>query len=397
METGMKQNPTPQIEPLFTVSFLLLLTAILLFTTGYGVFYLFPLFVLDLGGDTSDIGILMGVAFLSGVFGRPWISTFVDRIGRKASLVAGSLLMIIVSVTHIFFNGPIDQVYPVLILLRVIFGVSFALGMVAGLTMAADLSPASRLTQGLGFFLITPFLGIAIGPVVAESMVHRWGFNAMFLTALAIFGAALVALMPLRDHFVRSGGMTGGNFFKVLQMPLVWRMSIICLFFGVGFAAHGSFVAPFAETSALPVSAYFVAYSVAAVLARIFGGNIAGRFNEIWVIPAALMIAGLGFICLMGVSTTPGLAGTGFVAGLGHGLLFPSLFGLTMRPLPAANRGKVTGILTGGFDLGMFIGSLIMGQMGELFGFSIIFATAAVTIFLGLGVFFWIRPMIVSR
>jgi MFS family permease len=305
--------------------------------------------------------------------------------------------MIAVSVTHIFFKGPIDQVYPIFVISRFIFGAGMALGIVAGLTMAADLAPPSKLTQGLGFFGIMPLVGIAIGPVVAENIVNRGGVSGMFLTALAIFGAAFLALIPLRDRFIRSGDTSRGNFLRAFQIPLVWRMSIICLCFGVAFAAHGSFVAPFAKTNGLSVSAYFAAYSAAAVLSRIFGGNLASRFGEVQIIPVALVIGGIGFVCLTGVSTTPGLAGTGFVSGLGHGLLFPSLMGLTMRPIPSGNRGKVTGILTGGTDLGMFIGAMLMGQLGELFGFSIIFGSAAATLFLGLGIFFRIRPMIISR
>jgi predicted MFS family arabinose efflux permease len=49
----------------------------------------------------------------------------------------------------------------------------------------------------------------------------------------------------------------------------------------------------------------------------------------------------------------------------------------------ADERGKVTGILSGGFDGGMFAGSMVMGQIGEYFGFPMIFAAAAFIIFIG--------------
>ncbi len=113
--------------------------------------------------------------------------------------------------------------------------------------------------------------------------------------------------------------------------------------------------------------------------------------------PVALVMGGIGFLCLIGVSTTAGLMGTGFLAGMGHGLLFPSLIAVTIRPIRADNRGNVNGVLTGGFDAGVFIGALVMGQLGELFGFWIIFVTAATAIFLGLAIFLIIRPMIVER
>jgi predicted MFS family arabinose efflux permease len=399
MEMGIVHSSNYPKEPLFTGSFLLLLASSLLLQTGMGVFYLFPLFVLDIGGNKADIGILMGAMSLAAVCGRPWISGLVDRIGRKRGLVTSSLLLMVVSAIHLFFNGPIDQTFPFLMILRLIFGTGLALSFVSGLSMAADLAPASRLTEGIGYFGITPLVGIALGPVVAEGLIRLWGFNAMFFTALGIFMAAFLALMPMRDQFMRSltPDTAVGDFFKVLKIPLVWRMTVICVCFGVAFAAHSSFVAPFAQKNALSISAYFASYSVAAVFARISGGYLANRFGEIRVMPAALVMASVGFFSLIGVSTTTGLMGTGFLAGMGHGLLFPSLISVTLYPTSAGNRGKVSGALTGGFDAGVFIGALVMGQLGELYGFSTIFVMAAAFIILGLGIFYRIRPTIVRR
>jgi MFS family permease len=380
--------------PLYTREFVLLLASGFLLTTGIGVFYLFPLYVLDLGGSKADIGILMGTMSLSAVALRPWTSGLVDRLGRKGSMAAGCLLMMAVSIAHLFVKGTIGQVYPILVILRLLFGTGVALGIIASLTLAADLAPVSRLNEGLGVFGVMPLMGIAIGPVVGESIIHRWGFNAMFLTAVVFFTAGFCFLALLKDSFTTPDGGGRGGFMKALRIGLVWRMAIICLCFGVAFAAHGGFVAPFAKAGAMPVSAYFVSYSTAAVISRLFGGKLADRFGEKRLIPVALLIAGTGFVCLIQVTTTLGLTGTGFVAGLGHGLLFPSLIALTIRPIAVGDRGKVTGILTGGVDAGLFFGSITMGQLGDYFGFQAIFTLAAATIFMGLGVFLWTRRMV---
>ncbi len=390
----MSRLETLTKAPLYTREFVLLLTSGLLLTTGIGVFYLFPLFVLNLGGSKSDIGILMGTMSLSAVVLRPWTSGLVDHLGRKGSMVVGCLLMTAVSLAHLFFKGSIGQVYPVLVVLRLLFGTGLALGIIASLTLAADLAPASRLNEGLGIFGVMPLTGIAIGPVVGERIIHQWGFDAMFLAAAAFFIAGFFFLLPLKDNFTTSNGGTRGGFMKALRIGLVWRMAFVCLCFGVAFAAHGGFVAPFAEAGFMPVSAYFISYSTAAVISRLFGGKLADRFGEKRLIPVSLVIAGTGFICLMQVTSTVGLTWAGFVAGLGHGLLFPSLIALTIRPIVSTDRGKVTGILTGGVDAGLFFGSLTMGQLGDLFGFSAIFAMAATAIFLGLGVFLWTRRMV---
>lgn len=390
----MDPHRTDAEAPLYTKQFVLLLISGLLLTTGIGVFYLFPLFVLELGGSKADIGILMGTMSLSGVALRPWTSGLVDHLGRKGSMAVGCLLMTAVSIAHLFFKGAIGQIYPILVVLRLLFGTGLALGIIASLTLAADLAPISRLNEGLGVFGAMPLMGIAIGPVIGESIIQHWGFNAMFGAAAVFFTAGFCFLLPLTDHFSSSSGGPQGSFMKALRIGLVWRMAIICLCFGVAFAAHGGFVAPFAKAGAMPVSAYFVSYSTAAVISRLFGGKLADRFGEKRLIPVSLVIAGTGFVFLTQVTSTMGLIGTGFVAGLGHGLLFPSLIALSIRPIAVGDRGKVTGILTGGVDAGLFLGSLTMGQLGEYFGFQAIFAMAAGTIFVGLGVFLKTRRMV---
>jgi MFS family permease len=385
----MNHFETVAKAPLYTREFVLLLISGLLLTTGIGIFYLFPLYVLDLGGSKSDIGILMGAMSLSAVALRPWTSGLVDHLGRKGSMVVGCLLMAAVSIAHLFLKGDMGHLYPALVVLRLIFGIGVALGIIASLTLAADLAPVSRLNEGLGIFGAMPLIGIAIGPVVGEHITHQWGFTGLFLAAALFFTAGFFFLLPLKEHFTAAGGRAPSGFMAALRSGFVRRMAFICLCFGVAFAAHGGFVAPFAEAGAMPVSAYFVSYSTAAVLSRLLGGKLADRFGEKRLIPVALVLAGIGFVCLIQVSTTVGLAWAGFVAGLGHGLLFPSLIALTIRPIAAGNRGKVTGILTGGVDAGLFVGSFTMGQLGDVFGFPAIFTMASATIFLGLGVFLW--------
>jgi MFS family permease len=377
-------NRFQQKHALWTKDFMFLLACSFLFTIGVGVLVLFPLLVLDIGGGQSEIGFLMGGMSLSAVIARPWISGLVDRMGRKKSMMAGSLLAAAVSIVHLFFIDAIGTVFPVLVLLRLLIGIGYALGFVAFLTMAADLAAGPRLNEGIGYFGIMPMLGMAIGPAIGELFMNRWGFNAMFLLGAFFFIACFLMVLPVKEAFspVAAGGALK-KFLRTLRIPVVCQMGFICLCFGLAYAAHGSFVAPFAKAGGLTVSAYFVSYSGAAVLVRLTGSRLARRFGERRVMMVALLVAGAGFAGLTRVNATWQLMVIGCTAGAGHGLLFPSLISLAIRPVAADERGKVTGILSGGFDGGMFVGAMVMGQIGEYFGFRMIFAAAAFILFFG--------------
>lgn len=367
----------------------------LLLMTGIGIFYLFPLFVLDRGGDKTDIGLLMGIMGLSAVLTRPWISGLVDQIGRKSSVICAGLVLTLVSIAHLFCNGAIGEIYPALLCLRFVFGAAMALGIIATLTFAADLISAPRLNEGLGIFGLMPMVGIALGPIAGEIIVKRYGLAGIFITAALFFSACCLIITRIKDRFAPSFGQTGrGDFLRALRFPVVWRMSCICLCFGLAFAAHGGFVTPFAESLDLSISWYFACYSAAAVLSRLFVGSLSSRFGDMRIIPGALVLSGLGFITLTQVTSPLGLIGAGCTSGLGHGLLFPCLIALTIRPIALADRGKVTGIITGGVDLGLFIGSIIMGHLGNSFGFQSIFTAAALTMLVGLLAFWKMKARI---
>lgn len=356
----------------------------LLLITGVGVFFLFPLFVLDRGGDKTDIGFLMGIMALSAVITRPWTSELVDQIGRKRSFFGAVLVLTVVSIAHLFCNDIIGEIYPALVCLRFVFGAGVGLGIIATLTLAADLASGPRLNEGLGIFGLMPMVGLAIGPIAGELIVNRYGLDAMFIAAALFFFSGGIMITQVKERFAPSSGVSRGNFIRALKIPVVWRMACICFYFGLAFAAHVGFVAPFAKSIHLPISLYFGFYSAAAILSRLFVGRLAGLFGEMRIIPVALVFSGLGFITLTQITSSLGLMGAGFISGLGHGLLFPCLLALTIRPIAIADRGKVTGVITGGVDLGLFIGSLIMGQLGYYFGFQAIFAAAALTMFVGL-------------
>lgn len=373
----MDTSVAAEKPPLLTTDFNLLLLASIMGFIAIGMFYLFPLYVMDLGGTKSDIGILMGIMALSAVGVRPWVSGLVDRFGRKSAFRAGSLLMGLAAGAHILFTAPIDDLFFTLVLLRFVYGVGLGFVIVSSLTYATDLVPRQRLNEGLGIFGVMPLLGIAIGPVIGEVIKNRYGFSGMFLGVIAACILTILILQPVRQPVAAIPTPQQGGFFTVLGSPSVWRMGLVVLSFGVAFAAHGGFVAPFAESLSLRASVYFIAYSSAAVLSRLFGGRLAQRFGEHSVIAAALLVICAGFFWLVQVETHWGLAITGMLAGAGHGIFFPTVMALCIRSVSAEDRGKVTGVITGSVDAGMLLGSFALGILGDFFGFGVLFATAA--------------------
>lgn len=359
--------------------------------SSYSSFSLFPLFISQHGGNASDIGILMGVLSLSSVVCRPWTSEMVDRIGRKKSFTIGSFLMTALPAGYLFFDGALHSFFVPLLLVRIMHGIGFAISITAAFTYAADIIPKERLSEGIGVFGISGLSGMAFGPVFAEAVIRSFNFAVFFVAASSVSALGLLIHLVLPESCKNLEVERRKNtvsFFGVMRQRRIITVALLTFLFGFGLAASGSFVAPFAQEKQVGfISLYFIAYSLAAVATRIFGGKWADRLGEIRMIPFALTMTGAGLLVMPALNGSAVLILSGFMTGLGHGFLYPSLNALAVRREPAPIRGKITGIFTGSMDAGTFAGSIMLGYVGEYAGFPVLFLAAGLALLSGLLVF----------
>ncbi len=374
---------------LFSRSFLCMAAANLLCLSSFGTFFLFPIFITAHGGDQVDIGIIMGAFALSSVLCRPWISDMIDRIGRKKSYAAGSLIMTVMPLTYLFFRGSLDSFYLPLILVRVVHGVGFAICLTSALTYIADIIPDERLNGGLGMFGISGLVGTALGPLLAEIVIRRAGFYPLFIVASAMSCISLIIQHPLKETYVHATRPIESSFFLILQKKRIFIIAVIALLFGFGLAAANGFVSPYASERRISfISLYYIAYSAAAILTRLLGGNsIVDRQGENKIIPYALALTGGGLVLLVFMKGSILLLLSGLMTGCGHGLLYPALNANAVRGEPQAVRGKITGAYTGSIDAGAFVGSVMLGYVGELAGFQALFLAAGATVLFAILIF----------
>lgn len=378
--------PQPQ-RSLFSAQFMLLLLANFSVSTCFGAFFIFPLYVISIGGTKTSIGFLMGTMALASVIVRPWVSTAVDRIGRKKSFGIGSLILTAVCAAHVFTFDDIQTAFVPLLLLRFFFGTGFALCLVAAFTYASDMAPPNRLNEGISIFGVMGVLGVAVGPISAEYLALSYGFREMFMGTFCIALVSLMTFFCLKETVIKKPGDVEGTFLMVLKHPTVLAMFIVGCCFGIGFSAHSGFIAPFAKMKEVLVSPYFTAYSASAIISRLVVGKVVDRFGELRILPVAFIITTAGFILLAGGGSSFWFPVAGACGGIGHGMLVPGMLSVAVRKINSKDRGKATGAVTGGVDCGLFVGSIMLGFIGEHSGFTAIFYTSSLFLIFGLFIF----------
>jgi predicted MFS family arabinose efflux permease len=237
-------------------------------------------------------------------------------------------------------------------------------------------------------FGISGLLGIAIGPVIAEIILNDFGFFGLFLTAGGLATVALLVHQPLQESNPECSTTRQPTFFGLFKREKFIVVGLLSMLFGFGLAGTGGFVAPLVEERNLGfISVYFFCYSGGAIAVRFIGGKLADSFSENRILPYSIALYMTGLFILPFTYNQATLCTAGILSGIGHGLLFPLLNTMAIRNEPAAIRGKVTGIFTGGIDTGIFAGSLMLGYIGDWFGLNVLFICAGLSMAFALVIF----------
>jgi MFS family permease len=124
------------------------------------------------------------------------------------------------------------------------------------------------------------------------------------------------------------------------------------------------------------IAPFFLVFSIAAILTRLGVGDISDRYGRKKIIfPSAVMI-GLNLFWIAGLHSYAWFLVTGFIAGLGQGLIFPALSTYVIDFLGRENKGLALGLYLSLFDMGMGLGSPLWGWISDVAGFRPMYAVA---------------------
>ena len=331
-----------------------------------------------LGGGDVSVGISMGAFALTAVLLRPWAGRLSDSRGRRILIVGGG-----VSVGLSVLGYALTDSLVSLIALRLITGVGEAAFYVGVASVINDLAPESRRGEALSYFSLALFGGLALGPVLGETLLDVSGYDAVWL---AMGGSAILAgALGLFVPDTRPPGTAEGAGNQPLIHPAAVRPGSILAANIWALATFSSFVPLYALQLGLDGSRFVFVVNSAIILAiRAFGARIPDILGPRRSATAALVSTMLG-LTLMGVWGTPAglFAGTA-VFSVGHALAFPALMTLAIRGAPASERGAVVGTFTAFFDGAFGVGAVSAGAIADAVGYRGAFVGAGIVAGIGL-------------
>ncbi len=350
-----------------------------------------PLYVTELGGGETAVGLVVGAFPLAAIAVRTFAGPAADRWGRRPAMVLGSTIFVAAALGYLLARS-----IPVLLAVRVFHAAGIAFFGTAAAAYAADVSPPGRRGEALSLFGMSSNVALAASPIIALAL-YRWsGIGAVALGAAAAAGVALGTTLALREGRAgatapfRSGPAGDGRLPVVLFHPRCLWPALAIFGYALTFTALLAFLPLFAEARNIANPGwFFTAYSGAVIGARLFAGRLADRLGRLAVIlPGFGLVAG-GLALLSVTGDLAWLVLAALVYGLGGGLVFPGVLTLAVDLVPAAERGAAMATFYNAFELGLSLGAVGAGAWVERFGLAALYPALAAVALLITGLVWW--------
>jgi len=372
----------PENDKLFTKNFILTsLSTFTLFTSFYFLLITLPFYIQKLGGSESEIGYIIGVFTISAVFLRPFIGREVDKHGRKKLLIAG---MVVFLLSMMLYNYTTDVTS--LLLLRIFHGIGWGAATTASSTLIADIAPSSRRGEAMGIFGMSANVAMAIGPVLSMILLKAYDFPVLFSVCAAIALISLLLVLPISEKIVIRPKTPLFSKEALFPSALMFTISLT-------YGSIVSFLPLFQEKQGIAnAGIFFSVFAITLIFVRALAGKLSDIKGRKFVIVPGMIIITLGLFFVATANSLTTFLIAALLYGLGFGLFHPTMMALLVDRVSPQGRGAAMGTFTAAFDLGIGVGSIIMGivlqfagsalkeKFGEFAGFAAIYILGGIIV-----------------
>lgn len=367
------------MERLWTKNYIMLtITALLLFSGFYLLMPTLPIFIKQLGGSESQVGFIIGVFTISAVILRPIIGGLMDRYGRRVFIISGLLFF---AITMYFYDWVTGVIF--LVVLRILHGISWAIATTSIGTAVTDVIPQSRRGEGMGWYGLAMTLGMALGPVLGLWVIKSFSFHYLFLLCTGLALVAFILALGTKIPAIQHASKKPISFFEKTLLPI----AIVTFFLSLTFGGITTFLPLFAAKIQVNAGTFFLVYAVTLTVVRPFGGKVSDKYGEGIIIIPALFTLIAALLVLAMTNGIVGLVITAILYGIGFGSAQPALQVAMIRLASPEKRGIANATFFTAFDLGIGLGSILLGFVSQLMGYQMLFIVCAVSGFVSLLIF----------
>ena len=330
--------------------------------------------------DTIGL-VLFGYAVMA-LVARLFSGYIVDSFPRK------TVLLLSFAVFTLFFVGYVAAGTLVLFaVVRTVHGMPFGFTTVANSTVAIDVLPSSRRTEGIGLYGLSNNLASAISPMVAiwiYTETHNFDIIFWMATAVAAIGLIIDGTVKTRPRERVKGKqkVSLDRFFLVKGTGAA--LTMVCFAFSYG--VMSTYVAIYGkETLGIEGGSgtFFLLLSVGLILSRLQGNKALRQRRITYNASIGVCVSLLGYLLFAAVPNEIGYYGAALIIGLGNGHMYPAYQNMFVDLAPHTQRGTANSSILVSWDVGVGLGILLGGVLTENYGYGMAFWMAWVVNLVG--------------
>lgn len=361
---------------------LLFITNLLVLAAFYASIPIIPIYCQEIGITGSKIGIVLAAMSVATILFRPVAGYLLDNFNRYRVYLLFLALFCLSFPAFIAF-----PIFGVLIIIRLYMGAVYSVCGSATMTLAGDVLPVQKITEGISRFAFTVSIGMAVGPYVGLQVQSHMSSKASFLTIFGISVAALICVSCCRIRYpkVARKKFSIRDSIYTPALPFMFNIMFLMIPYGAVIAYSSIFAQEKGLSAYLP---YFYIFLVLGMLVSKLSTQKmidAGRHKILVCLSLIVLI--LTMLSYLFMSTGIHLLVSGFLFGLGYGILQPLFQSFVTGTTDAPKRGVANATYMLSYDIGIGIGSLLMGFLQETLGLPVGFALTAIAYIVGAAVY----------
>ena len=365
-----------------------------LFFAFYVLTPLLPLYLSEHFGATKDmIGLVLSGYTITALVIRPFSGYMVDSFPRKI------VLMVSFGTFAIFFAGYLAASTLLLFtIVRTLHGGPFGTLTTANATVAIDVLPSSRRTEGIGYYGLSNNLAMALAPTIGiyvYQLTHSFEFLFWIALIVACAGWLVDATvtLPSKEIVRNKSKLSLDRFFLVRG----WLLGLNMVAFGFSFGVLSNYLAIYGkEVMGITggTGTYFLLCSVGLIASRLQGSKALRQGRVTYNAGSGMVISLIGYTIFIAFSTLGdslmyiGYYGSALLIGLGNGHMWPAFQNMTINVAHNNQRGTANSTILISWDIGMGLGILLGGVIAEFLGYGSAFWTVVIVNAAGVLTFF---------
>lgn len=351
---------------LWTRNFLLLAIANLLMAISF--YFLLPslptFIVNELGQNKSNVGLALAAYTLSALLIRPLAGNLLDNYGRKVIFIIGFMVFSMSFGLYALVGG-----FIVLLILRLFHGLSWGITTTGGSTLLIDILAPEKRGEGIGIYGLSMTIAMAIGPVIAQSIVPMYGYQFLFVTGmvLALFGFVLTLFIKYPEFKPNNSVKKASGLIE----KRVISIAALQLLFGICYGAVVSYVTIYQQELAIQDKGlFFIILAAGIAISRISSGKIFDKQGPNRILGFGFSFMAIGLLLLALSNNYILFYLSSILLGFGAGVMMPTFQAMANNMVDKYSRGAANATVITAFDLGIGGGSIIVGLLSDWFSIS---------------------------